>query len=109
MKNLLQIYKTLSEEARLRIINLIIESGELCVCDLQRVLGFTQTTVSRLLAYLKHSKILQDRRMGGWILYSLLDADDPEKNNFQRAKRCVSKRASFAKGSRKITPINKYW
>jgi len=79
MKNLLQIFKALSEEARLRILNLIIEAGELCVCDLQRVLGFTQTKVSRHLAYLKHSGILQHRRIGGWMLYSLLDADDPAK------------------------------
>jgi len=79
MKNLLQIFKALSEEARLRIVNLIIESGELCVCDLQRILGFTQTKVSRHLAYLKHSGILQDRRVGGWMLYSLQDVDDPAK------------------------------
>jgi len=79
MQKLLQIFKALSDETRLRIMNLIIETGELCVCDLQRTLGLTQTKVSRHLAYLKHSGILQDRRQGGWMLYSLLDADDPAK------------------------------
>jgi len=79
MRELTQLFKALSDENRLRILNLIIEVGELCVCDLQRVLGFTQTKVSRHLAYLKHSGILQDRREGGWMVYSLANADDPAK------------------------------
>ena len=79
MQKLAQLFKALSDETRLRIVNLIIETGELCVCDIQRILGFTQTKVSRHLAYLKHSGILQDRRSGGWMLYSLIDADDPVK------------------------------
>ena len=79
MQKLAQLFKALSDETRLRIVNLIIETGEICVCDIQRVLGFTQTKVSRHLAYLKHSGILQDRRLGGWMLYSLIDADDPTK------------------------------
>jgi len=79
MQKLVQMFKALSDETRLRIMNLIIETGELCVCDLQRILGLTQTKVSRHLAYLKHSGILQDRRKGGWMLYSILDADDPNR------------------------------
>ena len=79
MQKLAQLFKALSDETRLRIVNLIIETGEICACDIQRVLGFTQTKVSRHLAYLKHSGILQDRRSGGWMLYSLVDADDPAK------------------------------
>jgi len=77
MNRLIQLFKALSDEARLRILNLILETGELCVCDIQRVLGFTQTKVSRHLAYLKHSGILQDRRLGGWMMYRLADQDDP--------------------------------
>jgi ArsR family transcriptional regulator len=77
MKRLIQLFKALSDEARVRILNLILETGELCVCDLQRVLGFTQTKVSRHLAYLKHSGILEDRRLGGWMIYRLANQDDP--------------------------------
>ena len=77
MNRLIQLFKALSDEARLRILNLILETGELCVCDIQRVLGFTQTKVSRHLAYLKHSGILQDRRLGGWMMYSLANQDEP--------------------------------
>ena len=70
MKDMIQLFKALSDEARLRILNLIFESGDLCVCDIQRVLGFTQTKVSRHLAYLKHSGLVKDRRVGGWMIYS---------------------------------------
>jgi len=79
MKDLVQLFKALSDEARVRIINLIIETGSLCVCDLQHILGFTQTKVSRHLAYLKHSGILQDHKVGNWVRYELKDADDPVK------------------------------
>ena len=80
MKKLTQLFKALSDESRLRILNLIIEVGELCVCDIQRVLNFSQTKVSRHLAYLKYSAIVQDRREGAWMVYSLADKDDPISN-----------------------------
>jgi ArsR family transcriptional regulator len=47
MKNLASIFKALSDESRLRIYNNLLASGELCVCDIEQTLRFTQTKVSR--------------------------------------------------------------
>lgn len=77
LTDLVNLFKALSDEARLRILHLILEAGRLYVCDLQNVLGYTQTKVSRHLAYLKHAGILEDCREGAWVVYTLADTSDP--------------------------------
>ncbi len=78
LNNLTTLFKTLSDESRLRIINLLVNMKELCVCDIERTLGFTQTKVSRHLTYLKRAGLVRDRRIGTWILYSLAVTDRTE-------------------------------
>lgn len=71
MKNHVQLFKTLADETRLRILMLLYAEGELCVCDIIAALLLPQSTVSRHLAYLKKSATLIDRRKGLWIYYSI--------------------------------------
>ena len=71
MKELATVFKALADEARLRILNLILKSGELCVCDIESTTGFTQTKVSRHLAYLRSAGLVEDRKQGLWMLYSI--------------------------------------
>jgi ArsR family transcriptional regulator len=73
MKDLLPLFNALADESRLRILHLLFESGELCVCDIEATLGFTQTKVSRHLSYLKRSGLIQEKRCGRWMLYSITD------------------------------------
>jgi ArsR family transcriptional regulator len=80
MNQLVPILKAISEEPRLRILNLLISRGELCVCDIEAILGATQTKISRHLAYLRRSGLVSARRSGLWILYSISPpADEPRK------------------------------
>ena len=71
MDELAKIFKALSDESRLRILGLLFNSDDLCVCDIEPVTGFTQTKVSRHLAYLKHAGLVEDRRQGLWMLYRM--------------------------------------
>jgi ArsR family transcriptional regulator len=71
MKHHAQIFKALSDPIRLRILLLLQAEGELCVCDLMAVLGLPQSTVSRHLAYLKRSCLVETRRSGVWMHYQL--------------------------------------
>lgn len=71
MKKTAYLFKSLSEETRLRILLLLQEQGELCICDLMVALNLPQSTVSRHVAYLKNAGWLQDRRGGVWMYYSL--------------------------------------
>ena len=70
MRDLEGYFKGLSDVTRLRIMNLLLQ-GELCVCDIQRIVEGSQPTVSRHLNYLKHSGLVLDRRDGLRVFYRL--------------------------------------
>ena len=70
MDNLEAVLKALSDETRLRIINLLYE-GELCVCDVMEVLQISQAKASRHLIYLKNAGLAKDRKQAQWAYYSL--------------------------------------
>lgn len=70
MENLTSYFKGLAEEKRLRILNLLFH-GELCGCDIQFVLGATQSNVSRHLNYLKNAGLVADRRVANRVYYRL--------------------------------------
>jgi len=65
-------FRGLSDPTRLRIVNLLLHD-ELCGCHLQRLLGITQSVVSRHLIYLKRSGLVADRRDGFRVFYRLAD------------------------------------
>lgn len=80
MKEVVKVCQALSDETRLRILNLL-GRRELCVCDLMAALKITQSKASRHLSYLKNAGLVQDRREGLWIHYSLCRGN----NRFHRA------------------------
>ncbi len=67
--------KALSDPNRVRVLKLLQE-GELCVCEIQKVLGLAQSTVSRHMKLLEDSGLVDRRRQGSWILYSLAVESD---------------------------------
>ncbi|NLO88783.1 MAG: winged helix-turn-helix transcriptional regulator [Clostridia bacterium] len=71
MKKIVNTLKALSDETRLRIINLLYEK-ELCVCDIKETLKITQTKASRHLSYLKNAGLVEDRKQAQWVYYSLI-------------------------------------
>lgn len=64
------IYKCIIDPQRLRILNLL-EAGPLCVCHLQEILDETQVKISKQLAYMKQFGLIQSRREGNWMIYSI--------------------------------------
>jgi ArsR family transcriptional regulator len=77
MKTIAELYKSMADETRLRLLVLLQGGREYCVCDLLHALELPQSTVSRHLAYLKRNGWLQGRRGGIWMYYSLLQDMDP--------------------------------
>jgi ArsR family transcriptional regulator len=71
MKELARVFKALADESRLRILNLIFRTGEICVCDIEAITGFTQTKTSRHLLYLRNAQLVESRQQGLWMLYSI--------------------------------------
>jgi ArsR family transcriptional regulator len=71
-----KLFKALSDETRLRILHLLVEAEEICVCDMETVLECSQAKISRHLAILKNAGLVEDRREGLWVLYSLVKPPD---------------------------------
>lgn len=72
-ENCAQFFKCLSEPVRLRILFLLLKRGELCVCDLVDSLAISQSVVSRHLAYLRNNGVLNARREGAWVYYTIAE------------------------------------
>jgi ArsR family transcriptional regulator len=66
-----QIFKSMSEEARVRILHLLYKNGEMTISDLEHVLDYTQTKTSRHITYLKNSNIINARKVDQWVFYSI--------------------------------------
>jgi ArsR family transcriptional regulator len=71
-----RMFRAFSDRTRLRILHLL-KDGELCVCDIVRVLNSPQPTVSRHLAYLRKAALVTARREGLWMYYRLAPARNP--------------------------------
>ena len=76
MKEPAQFFKVLADESRLKLLWLLFNRRELCVCDVMAVLEITQSKASRHLAALRHAGIAADRREGLWSYYSLRTPED---------------------------------
>ena len=61
----------MADSTRLRLLALLSDDRELCVCELKDALELAQPKVSRHLAVLRESGVLKDRREGLWIYYRL--------------------------------------
>jgi ArsR family transcriptional regulator len=70
-----RLFKALADRTRLRLLNLI-GSDEICVCFFVEVLGESQPKISRHLAYLRRAGVVQTRRDGKWMHYSLAEPAD---------------------------------
>ena len=65
------VFKALGDPTRVRIVEMLAENGEMCVCRIYERLGMSQPAVSYHLATLKHADLVRARRGGQWIHYSL--------------------------------------
>ena len=70
MRSALKVFKALSDETRLRVLNLILER-ECCVCEIVQAMRISQTRASRSLSTLHDAGLLKVRRDGLWVLYSI--------------------------------------
>ena len=71
---MVQIFKALSEDSRVRVVSLFVSGNDLCVCEVEAILGMTQSNVSRHLSVLKNSEILVSYRRAQWTYYQLNQA-----------------------------------
>jgi ArsR family transcriptional regulator len=66
----IDIFKALSEESRLRILALLM-NGEMCVCEIEICLNMSQSNASRHLTALRRSGILESYKKAQWAYYCI--------------------------------------
>jgi len=79
-EKLIQIFKALSDETRLRIINLL-NKDDLCVCELEIILELSQSSTSRHLSKLTTAGLLRYYKSAKYIYYTIND-EVVEKHSF---------------------------
>lgn len=67
---IVEIFRALSEESRLRILALLMQE-EMCVCEIENCLELTQSNASRHLTILKNAGILTSTKKAQWIYYKV--------------------------------------
>jgi ArsR family transcriptional regulator len=79
-----EILKALADKTRLRVLALL-GNNEVCVCHIHDSLGLPQPAVSRHLAYLRRSGLVDARRDGVWMHYRVATDLDPAVQKIVRA------------------------
>lgn len=72
LADLAELFKVFGDSTRIKILYALLES-EMCVGDLTRILGLTQTAVSHQLRILRANKLVKGRKEGKMVIYSLDD------------------------------------
>ena len=70
MRETVKVFKVLSDETKLRMLNLLLER-ECCVCEVMQALEISQSKTSRGLSALYDAGFLKLRKDGLWSLYSI--------------------------------------
>jgi ArsR family transcriptional regulator len=94
--------KALADPTRLRILALL-GSGEVCVCNIHEALGVPQPTASRHLAYLRRAGLVDTRREGAWVHYSLTKLqDDVLRTVVETVTHCVGHVDTVARDRKRL-------
>lgn len=103
--NLIEIYKCLCDETRLRILHLLTQTP-LCVCNFQDILDLPQVAISKHLAYLRRKKLVTATRHEQWMIYSL-PARRPAELNLQLRclQDCVQSHPIFRQDLKKLAKL----
>src|SRR5688500_18277070 len=100
--NLIEVYKCLCDETRLRILHLLSHQP-LCVCHFQEILEAPQVKISKHLAYLREHGMVETERCGAWILYSLPKKPTPELTaNMKCLQDCCREDRVFSRDLRRM-------
>jgi ArsR family transcriptional regulator len=76
MENIVKVIKALSDETRIRIMNLLLKANlELCVCEIEELLGIPQYNISKHIKELKNALLVKERKEGRFVYCSLAEND----------------------------------
>jgi ArsR family transcriptional regulator len=75
MKKFICVMKALSDPNRVKILKLLLNK-EMCVCEIQSLLGLAQPTISKHLKVLEDADLLESRKDKQWVNYRAAKGSD---------------------------------
>ena len=71
LDRILNILSVITDKTRMKILFLLMENGEMCICEISPLLGITRSAVSQHLSTLKKVSLLSVRKDGKFVYYSI--------------------------------------
>ncbi len=71
LKKITRVLKALADENRVRILCLLKEKENLCVCEIREIIGLSQPTISSHLKILENNELISFDKEGKWVNYSI--------------------------------------
>lgn len=71
IKHITKIIKALSDENRIRIICLLKNKKDICVCEITEIIGLAQPTISSHLKLLENAGLIESYKSGLWVNYNI--------------------------------------
>ncbi len=108
MRQLVKIFKALSDPNRLRIMKML-EVRSLCVCEITEILGLSASTVSKHLSILRDVDLILDHKEGKWVNYSLNSSvSDPLARQFLEILKTGVSDTLFQQDAEKVRSVDRY-
>ena len=104
MNSTIQKFKALGDENRFRILMMLLEKP-LCVCELLEVLDIKGGTISAHLKLLKNAGLINQKKEGRWIVYSI--ASEEVKLFLTEIREKLEDKTIIRKDKIKIVDINR--
>jgi len=71
LDKLSKIIKALADPGRIRILALLLAKNNLCVCEIQDIIGLSQPTISFHLRLLENAGLVEYKKDGLWVNYNV--------------------------------------
>lgn len=72
-ERLAHVFKALGDPTRVRLLSLIADSGEACICELTEPVGLSQPTVSHHMRLLVDAGLVTREQRGRWAYYRVVE------------------------------------
>lgn len=107
MREVLAITNALADESRVRAL-IALTRGPLCVCQIAELLQLAPSTVSKHLSILRQGSLVESRKEGRWIYYSIPKEPDPSAGrSIKWLQDALKKDSRIIEDARRLTIILK--
>lgn len=77
LKQITKIIKALADENRIRILCLLKNKKDICVCEITEIIGLAQPTISSHLRLLENAGLIESFKDGLWVNYNIVSDLEP--------------------------------